>query len=96
MPRSFMERHGMQLRFCLRVTFAALSALTLGRLLGFPMVLWAVLTSVILTQMSIGKSVKATIDYSLGTLGGAVYAGLIAVFFLIRATPRSPPSWRSP
>ena len=80
MPRSFMERHAMQLRFCLRVTVAALSALTLGRLLGVPMVLWAVLTAVILTQMSIGKSVKATIDYSLGTLGGAVYAGLIAVF----------------
>ncbi len=80
MPRSFMERHAMQLRFCLRVTVAALSALTIGRLLGFPMVLWAVLTAVILTQMSIGKSVKATIDYFLGTLGGAIYAGLIAVF----------------
>jgi uncharacterized membrane protein YgaE (UPF0421/DUF939 family) len=37
------------------------------------------LTAVILTQMSVGKSVKATIDYSLGTLGGAIYAGLIAV-----------------
>ena len=80
MPRNFIQRHAMQLRFCLRVTVAALSALTLGRLLGFPMVLWAVLTTVILTQMSIGKSVKATIDYSLGTLGGAIYAGLIAVF----------------
>ena len=80
MPRNFIQRHAMQLRFCFRVTVAALSALTLGRLLGFPMVLWAVLTAVILTQMSIGKSVKATIDYSLGTLGGAIYAGLIAVF----------------
>ncbi len=80
MPRSFIQRHGMQLGFCLRVTVAALSALTLGRLLGFPMVLWAVLTAVILTQMSVGKSVKATIDYSLGTLGGAIYAGLIAAF----------------
>ena len=80
MPRSFIQPYGMQLGFCLRVTVAALSALTLGRLLGFPMVLWAVLTAVILTQISIGKSVKATIDYSLGTLGGAVYAGLIAVF----------------
>ena len=45
MPQSFIQRHGMQLRFCFRVTFAALSALTLGRLLGFPMVLWAVLTA---------------------------------------------------
>ena len=80
MPQCLIQRHGMQLKFCFRVTVAALSALTLGRLLGFPMVLWAVLTAVILTQMSIGKSVKATIDYSLGTLGGAIYAGLIAVF----------------
>ena len=78
-PRNFIQRHGMQLRFCLRVTVAALSALALGRLFGFPMVLWAVLSAVILTQMSIGKSVKATIDYSLGTLGGAIYAGLVAV-----------------
>ena len=80
MWRSFIQRHAMQLRFCLRVTAAALSALAIGRLLGVPMVLWAVLTAVILTQMSIGKSVKATIDYSLGTVGGAVYAGLVAVF----------------
>ncbi len=79
-PRSFILRYRMQLAFCLRVTVAALSALALGRLLGFPIILWAVLTAVILTQMSVGKSVKATIDYSLGTLGGAIYAGLIAAF----------------
>ena len=80
MPRTFIQRYRMQLAFCLRVTVAALSALALGQLLGFHMVLWAVLTAVILTQMSVGKSVKATIDYSLGTLGGAIYAGLIAAF----------------
>jgi hypothetical protein len=38
------------------------------------------LTAVMLTQMSVGKSVKATIDYSLGTLGDAIYARLIASF----------------
>ncbi len=70
----------MQLGFCLRVTVAALSALGLGWLLKLPMILWAVLTAVILTQMSVGKSVKATIDYVLGTLGGAIYAGLVAAF----------------
>ncbi|MFY9834345.1 MAG: FUSC family protein, partial [Methylocystis sp.] len=80
MPLSFIQPYRMQLRFCLRVTVAALSALAFGRLLGLPIILWAVLTAVILTQMSIGKSVKATIDYSLGTLGGAIYAGLIAAF----------------
>jgi uncharacterized membrane protein YccC len=80
MSWSFIKRYRMQLRLCLRVTVAAVSALALGRLLGLPMILWAVLTAVILTQMSVGKSVKATIDYSLGTVGGAIYAGMVAVF----------------
>lgn len=77
---AFFTRYRMQLGLCLRVTVAALSALGLGWLLSRPMILWAVLTAVILTQMSVGKSVKATIDYVLGTLGGAVYAGFIAAF----------------
>jgi uncharacterized membrane protein YccC len=41
--------------------------------------LWAVLTAVVVTQMSVGGSLKATIEYFTGTLGGAVYAGVIAV-----------------
>ena len=60
------------------------------------MVLWAVLTAVILTQMSIGKSVKATIDYFLGTLGGAIYAGLIAVFVPHQSDAAFAAVWRSP
>jgi hypothetical protein len=38
-----------------------------------------VLTSLIVTQMSVGRSLKATADYMLGTVGGAVYGGAIAV-----------------
>jgi len=41
--------------------------------------LWAVLTSLIVTQMSVGRSLKATRDYMLGTIGGAVYGGAIAM-----------------
>jgi hypothetical protein len=39
--------------------------------------LWAVLTAVIVTQMSVGRSLKATFDYLAGTLGGAIYGGAI-------------------
>jgi len=78
--QSFLHRHRTHFGLSLRVTVAALATLTLGRALGFHMVLWAVLTAVILTQMSVGKSVQATLDYFLGTLGGAVYAGAIAGF----------------
>jgi len=69
-----------QLRLCLRVTVAALVSFVLGKSLNIPFGgLWAVLTAVVVTQMSVGGSLKATIEYFTGTLGGAVYAGVIAV-----------------
>jgi uncharacterized membrane protein YccC len=68
-----------QLRLCLRVTVAALASFVLAQFLTIPLAgLWAVLTAVVVTQMSLGGSLKATIEYSVGTLGGAVYAGTIA------------------
>mgnify|MGYP002077409216 CR=1 FL=1 len=39
----------------------------------------AVLTAVIVTQMSVGRSIKVTTDYLIGTIGGAIYGGVIAV-----------------
>src|SRR5262249_22130500 len=39
--------------------------------------LWAVLTAVILTQLSVGRSVKATTDYFTATVGAAIYAGVV-------------------
>src|ERR1700730_5851998 len=69
-----------QLRLCLRVTVAALVSFVLGKSLNVPFGgLWTVLTAVVVTQMSVGGSLKATIEYFTGTLGGAVYAGAIAV-----------------
>ncbi|TRL34944.1 FUSC family protein, partial [Methylosinus sporium] len=73
-----LSRYRAQLALGARITIAAMATLGIGHLLGTPMILWAVLTAVILTQMSVGRSVKATIDYSFGTLGGAIYAGLVS------------------
>jgi uncharacterized membrane protein YccC len=67
-----------QLGLSLRVTLAAVSSYLLARLLDVPLPLWTVLTAVILTQVSFGKSVKATFDYLVGTLCGAIYAGAVA------------------
>jgi uncharacterized membrane protein YccC len=67
-----------ELRLCVRVTVSAVLTLVIGQLLNVPLVLWAVLTAVILTQSSVGRSLKASIDYLVGTLGGAVYAGAVA------------------
>ncbi|GGI29084.1 FUSC family protein [Bradyrhizobium guangdongense] len=68
-----------QLGLAIRVTVAATAAYALATALHLLLPLWAVLTSLIVTQMSVGRSLKATRDYMLGTIGGAIYGGAIAV-----------------
>jgi uncharacterized membrane protein YccC len=68
-----------QLGLAIRVTVAATGAYALATALHLLLPLWAVLTSIIVTQMSVGRSLKATRDYMLGTIGGAIYGGAIAI-----------------
>ncbi|HEY2755571.1 MAG TPA: FUSC family protein [Pseudolabrys sp.] len=67
-----------QLGLSLRVTIAAAASYVIAQALHVPLPLWTVLTAVILTQISFGKSVKATFDYLVGTLFGAIYAAAVA------------------
>jgi len=67
------------LGLAVRVTVAAATAYVIATALHLLLPLWAVLTSLIVTQMSVGRSLKATRDYMLGTIGGAIYGGAIAV-----------------
>jgi uncharacterized membrane protein YccC len=68
-----------QLALAVRLAVAAVAAYAIARALHLMLPLWAVLTSLIVTQMSVGRSLKATRDYMLGTIGGAVYGGAIAL-----------------
>lgn len=68
-----------QLGLAIRVSIAALGALAIATAFNLKLPLWAVLTSLIVTQMSVGRSLKATRDYMFGTIGGAIYGGAIAV-----------------
>jgi uncharacterized membrane protein YccC len=62
------------------MTVAGLLALIVARSVALPLHgLWVVLTAVVVTQMSVGGSVRATIEYIVGTLGGAIYAGAIGL-----------------
>jgi len=76
---ALVRHRRVQLALSIRVTIAALVALALAQFLQLPLPLWAVLTAVIVTQMSVGRSLKATFDYLVGTLGGAIYGGAIGV-----------------
>src|SRR6476469_1327969 len=75
--RETLLEHGAELRLCLRMTLAATLSLAVSHLLNLPLALWTVLTAVILTQMSVGRSLKATMDYLIATVGGAAYAGAV-------------------
>jgi uncharacterized membrane protein YccC len=77
--RARVRRHRPQLGLSLRVTVAAVASLALAQFLDLHLPLWAVLTALIVTQLSVGRSLKATIDYLAGTIGGALYGGAIAV-----------------
>jgi uncharacterized membrane protein YccC len=64
----FMERRGGELRLALRTTLAGLITFALAELLNLPQGYWAVLTSVIIMQGSVGGSLKAGIDRLIGSL----------------------------
>src|ERR1700752_4226717 len=68
-----------QLALAIRITVAGSAGYAIATALNLLMALWAVLPSLIVTQMSVGRSLKATRDYMLGTIGGAIYGGAIAV-----------------
>ncbi len=76
---AYFRAHTIELGLGIRVTAAALSALVIALTVGLKLPLWAVLTSIIVTQMSVGRSLKATRDYLIGTIGGALYGGAVAI-----------------
>lgn len=67
----------VELGLSLRVTISAVATFALANLLGLRIPLWAVLTAVVLTQLSLGRSLRATTDYFIGTIGAAIYAGVV-------------------
>jgi hypothetical protein len=73
-----VREHWPQLGLAVRVTSAAVLAFALSHLLDVPLPLWTALTAVILTQVTFGRSVKATVDDLVGAVGGAICAGAVS------------------
>lgn len=61
------------------MTIAAVLGLVLAQALHLPLPLWTVLTALIVTQMSVGRSLKTSTDYLFGTIGGTAYGGALAL-----------------
>ena len=77
--RAFTHRYRTQLILAVRVTVSAISSLALAQWMHLRLPLWAVLTSLIVTQMSLGRSIKVATDYLMGTVAGVAYGGALAV-----------------
>jgi uncharacterized membrane protein YccC len=78
--RALIGAHRAELRFCARVTASGLAAFAIAQVLTIPLHgLWMILTAIVVTQMSTGGSLRATLEYIVGTVGGAVYAGIIGL-----------------
>jgi uncharacterized membrane protein YccC len=69
----WLEGWSGELRLVLRTTLAGLITFTLAHLLELPQAIWAVLTSVLIMQASVGGSLQASLDRMLGTVAGAIW-----------------------
>lgn len=68
------------MRQAVRVAAGAVLAFLLANLLGFAHGYWAVITAIIVLQGNVGGSVKAALDRLFGTIVGALYGALVAIF----------------
>lgn len=77
--RSRARTYRVQLALTVRMTVAAVAGLGLAQALHLPLPLWTVLTALIVTQLSIGRSLKTSFDYLFGTIGGTIYGAALAL-----------------
>jgi uncharacterized membrane protein YccC len=77
--RRWLIRHRSEMVHAIRITAASASAYALVWVLGLSGGLWAVITAIIVTQSSLGGSLKVASDQLVGSMFGAIYATAIAV-----------------
>ena len=82
----FWPRRRLEIRHGIRIAAAGLASYTIASVFQLPQGYWAVFTSVLVVQGSVGGSWKAAMDRLLGTLMGAAYGAVIA-----RVIPHSDP-----
>jgi uncharacterized membrane protein YccC len=78
--RAVLPVYNPRWRFAARMTASGLAAYAVAEILHVPLNgLWVIITAIVVTQMSAGGSLRATLEYIIGTVGGAVYAAIIGV-----------------
>ncbi|HUC61796.1 MAG TPA: FUSC family protein [Alphaproteobacteria bacterium] len=73
------RRNRAAFRRAVRTTVAALVTYALASVLDVPQGYWAVFTSIIVVQASVGGTLQAALDYLIGTIGGAIWGAAAAL-----------------
>ncbi len=76
--RDWLSRQRPKLIHALRMTASALATFALAAALGLHQGFWAVITALIVTQSSVGGSLKAAWERFIGSVFGAVYGAVVA------------------
>ena len=76
---NWIRSHTAQLGLAARICVAAVLTYGLCHMLRIERAEWAVLTSVIVMQASVGAALKATVDRFVGSLGGAIWGVIVSV-----------------
>ena len=74
-----LPRYRPQAWLTVRMSAAGLISFWIAHMLGVAQAAWAVLTAIIVTQSSIGGSLKAIVDRFIGTIGGAGWGAAVAL-----------------
>jgi len=82
----WLARQSDRLWLAARMLISATAAYALAQAFGLPQGYWAVLTTIIVTQTSVGGSLKAAIDRLIGSVCGAL-VGAVAALLLPSHTP---------
>jgi len=75
----WLKRHRPKLLLALRMTVASLAAFAIAAVFALPQAYWAVLTALLVTQGSVGGSLKAALDRLVGSLCGAIWGAAVAL-----------------
>ncbi|ACL59260.1 FUSC family protein [Methylobacterium nodulans] len=76
---TWLSRNRAKLIQAGRMTVSSLLTFALAAGMNLPQSFWAVITALIVTQSSLGSSLKAALDRFLGSVLGAVYGGAVAL-----------------
>src|SRR5690242_10099951 len=82
----WLIRNRLKLLLAVRMTVATLAAFAIAAAFSLPQAFWAVLTALIVTQGSVGGSLKAALDRLVGSVCGAVWGAAVALMLPDRST----------